>query len=75
MRKLQLRNRIHYIGQWACLPGIFLTKDWYGKTHPTVGGDPLGKVALGCTRKVRGASHQSSVPLWSLLQFLLRLLP
>lgn len=61
-RKLQLRNRIHYIGQWAHLPGIFLTKDWCGKTHPTVGRDPLGKVALGCTRKECDKDQRSQPP-------------
>lgn len=43
--------------------GIFLVHEWYGWTQPTVGGDVLGQVVLGYTRK-------KPIPTWLLLQFL-----
>lgn len=60
----QLRNCLHQ-------PGLETTliDNWCGRGHTTVGGVILGQIALGYTRQL--TKPVISIPLWSLLQFLL----
>ena len=73
-RKIQLGNWIYQIGlenyQWG-----ILFNDWCRRTHPLCG-VTIGQVVLCCIWKVveqtRESKPVSSIPPWSLLQFLLQ---